>query len=146
MKTKILAFALLVGLSTLAFAKDQIYTSKFNNRAVGGYDAVSYFQDTGPVKGNKAFSTEYLGAQWRFKNQENLDAFKAEPEKYAPAYGGYCAWAVSQGKTAKGDPRHWSIHEGKLYLNYNSSIHKKWGADKEGFITSANEQWPAVIK
>jgi len=146
MKIKILAFALLVSLSTLALAKDLIYTSKFNNRAVGGYDAVSYFQDAGPVKGKKGFTTDHMGAQWRFANQANLDAFKAEPEKYAPAYGGYCAWAVSQGNTAKGDPKQWTVHEGKLYLNYNAKILKQWRADKDGFIALADEQWPTVLE
>jgi len=86
------------------------------------------------------------GAQWRFANQANLDAFKAEPEKYAPAYGGYCAWAVSQGNTAKGDPKQWTVHEGKLYLNYNAKILKQWRADKDGFIALADEQWPTVLE
>lgn len=146
MKIKIALFTILFSLGTSAFAKDPIYTSVFNNRAVGGYDTVSYFSESGPVKGKKAFRTQYKGAEWRFANQENLDAFKENPEKYAPAYGGYCAYAVSFGDTVKGDPRQWTIHDDKLYLNYNAEINDQWRADKENFIELADEKWPAVIE
>jgi len=146
MLIRTLIFTILFGFCSLAMAADPIYTTVFNNRAVGGYDAVSYFSESGPVKGSKKYQTQYKGADWRFSSQENLDAFLLEPEKYAPAYGGYCAYAVSQGTTFRGDPRHWNIHEGKLYLNFNNSVNKKWKADKENFITLADEKWPKVLE
>ena len=130
-----------------AFAdKDPVYTGNFTNVAVEGYDPVAYFTEGKPVKGDKDFTTEYQGAEWRFSSQANLDAFLADPEKYAPQYGGYCAWAVSQGYTAKGDAKHWKIVDGKLYLNYNSSIQKKWEKDIPGFIQSADASWPTVLE
>ena len=86
-------------------AKDPIYTSLFSKNAAGGYDVTAYFSENKPVKGKKKFNTSYMGANWLFASQENLDLFLADPEKYAPQYGGYCAWAAAGGYTAKGDPK-----------------------------------------
>ena len=122
-----------------------VHTGTFSNLAVGGYDAVSYFSGV-PAKGQRAFSTEYMGAVWQFSNEANLAKFKADPEAYAPQYGGYCAWAVSQGYTAKGDPRFWAVHDGKLYLNFNKQVQTDWDKDRRGFITKANANWPDVLK
>ena len=72
--------------------------------------------------------------------------FEANPEAFAPQYGGYCAWAVAGGKLAKGSPKHWHIEDGKLYLNYNGKIKDRWTADKANFITQANEEWPDILK
>ena len=87
-----------------------------------------------------------MDAEWRFASQENLDTFLQEPGKYAPQYGGYCAWAASEGYTAKGSPKHWNIHDGKLYLNYNADIKSKWEADVPGHIEKANENWPKILE
>ena len=106
----------------------------------------THFSDIGAmVKGDKAFSTEYMGATFRFASAAHRDTFLANPEAYAPQYGGYCAWAVSQGYTAKGDARNWKIVDGKLYLNYNTSIQKKWEADIPGFVSAANTNWPGLV-
>lgn len=129
-----------------ALAKDApVYTGTFSNVAVGGYDAVAYFVDGKPVKGDKAFSLDHAGASWRFASAQNRDRFAAAPERYAPQYGGYCAWAVSQGYTASGDPQYWKIVDGKLYLNYDASVQKKWNQDIPGFIVKANQNWPTVL-
>ncbi len=128
-----------------AFAqKPEVYTGVFNNLAVGGYDAVSFF-DGNAVEGSDAFTTEYNGANWRFANAENLARFQADPEDYAPQYGGYCAWAVAQGYLAKGDPRFATVVAGKLYLNFNADVNAKWKADIPGFISTANDNWPGVL-
>jgi YHS domain-containing protein len=133
--------------SPAAFAeKPPIYKGLFDEAAVGGYDAVAYFKSGKPVEGSKSFEHTYKGATWRFANADNLAAFKAEPDKYAPQYGGYCAWAASQGYTAKGDPKAWKIVNGKLYLNYNLDIQKKWEADIPGFIAKGDTNWPSVLK
>ncbi len=126
-------------------AKPAIYTNFGSDIALAGYDAVAYFQKGAPVEGSKSFETDYMGARWRFASAENLAAFKANPTKFAPQYGGYCAWAVSQGNTAKGDPKYWKIVDGKLYLNYNADIQKKWEKDVPGFIAKANTNWPKVL-
>ena len=131
--------------SATAFAKDPVYTGALSALAVDGRDPVAYFTDGKPLKGDKKFSTEYNGAEWRFSSAENLEAFKAAPEKYAPQYGGYCAWAVSQNYTARGNPENWKIVDGKLYLNYNDEIQKRWEADIPGFIAAADQNWPGVL-
>nr|WP_321359370.1 YHS domain-containing (seleno)protein [uncultured Hyphomonas sp.] len=124
-----------------AQAEPAVYTSRFSNTALQGYDPVSYFTDGQPVKGAKEFSAEYKGAKFLFASAANRDAFLADPAAYAPQYGGYCAWAMADGKYAKGNAKYWKIVDGKLYLNYNSGIQKKWNADIPGFIEKADTQW-----
>lgn len=131
-----------VAMAPAAFAEAPIYTGRFNNVAVQGYDAVAYFTDGAPVKGSASFSTEYMGATFQFASQANLDTFLGDPAAYAPQYGGYCAWAMSRGDFAKGDARRWRIVDGKLYLNYSKSVQEKWLADIPGFIEKANTAWP----
>jgi YHS domain-containing protein len=134
-------------LSGPAFARSpEIYTGILSATAVGGYDPVAYFREGKPVQGKKEFSYTWKGVTWRFANAKNLDDFKAKPETYAPQYGGYCAWAVSQGYTAKGDPSAWSIVDGKLYLNYNADVHKTWQKDASGNIVKADANWPKVLE
>ena len=125
--------------------KAAIYTGRFSNVAVEGHDPVAYFTDGEPVKGSKNFKTTYEGAQFRFANADNLAAFKADPAAYAPQYGGYCAWAMADGKFAKGDADYWSIVDGKLYLNYSKKVQRDWDVDRAGFITAADAQWPNVL-
>lgn len=124
--------------------KPAVYSTK--DGAIKGYDPVAYFKESKPVKGSEDLNYSWNGTNWYFSSQENLDAFKQEPEKYAPQYGGYCAYAVSQGYTAKIEPDAWKIVEGKLYLNYNQSIKKKWEADQAAYIKSANVNWPKVVE
>jgi len=128
-----------------AYAEDPIYTGRFSNTAVGGYDAVAYHTEGEAVRGQRAFSTDWRGAEFRFASQANLDLFLSDPEAYAPAYGGYCAWAVSEGYTAKGDPQVWNIVDGVLYLNYNNQIQERWTADIPGHIESANANYPGLV-
>jgi len=123
-----------------------VYTGLLSNTALGGYDSVSYFESGQPAKGSAGHATEYKGATWRFANPENLARFKNDPQRYAPSYGGYCAWAVSQGYLAKGDPQHWAIRNERLYLKVNKSVHDQWLADPEGFILKANANWPGVLE
>jgi YHS domain-containing protein len=113
--------------------------------AVAGYDAVAYFREQKAVEGKDAFMTRWKDATWRFSSKENLDAFVANPERYAPQYGGYCAYAVSQNELAPGNPRVWKIVNGKLYLNLNASAHSKWEREQAALIKSANAYWPDVL-
>ena len=132
--------------SSQALATDPIYTSTFSNKAVGGYDTVSYFTKDAPVKGSKEFKTEWKGAEWLFSSQENLEKFKATPEQYAPQYGGYCAWAVAHDNFVKGDPEVWNITDGKLYLNYNKKIAESWKPRREELIPVADKKYQSEIK
>jgi YHS domain-containing protein len=126
-------------------AQDPIYTGTFSSLAVSGYDPVAYFKAGKPVKGKAAHTHRWQGADWRFANADNLAAFRADPEAYAPQYGGYCAWAVSQGYTASTDPAAWRIVDGKLYLNYSQSVQATWEQDVPGHIASADQNWPGVL-
>lgn len=138
-----LAFFMLVG---PAQAADPIYTGTFSNKAVGGYDTVAYHTVGEPVKGSKKFKTKYKGADWLFSSQENLDLFKADPEKYAPQYGGYCAWAAAHDNLYKGDPKKWHIEEGKLYLNYSNKIQEQWLERRVELIAEADELFPDLLE
>jgi YHS domain-containing protein len=136
-----------LAVAPMAFAeKAPIYHGVFDDLAVGGYDPVAYFASGKPVEGKKTFEYKYKNATWRFASAENLATFKAGPDKYAPQYGGYCAWAAAQGKTAPGDPKLWKLVNGKLYLNYNTDVQKKWEADIPGLVAKADANWPAILK
>ena len=147
MQGSLRAFAAIAALflSATVSADPAVYTGLFSDRAVSGYDTVAYFTEGRPVKGERRFSTEYEGATWLFSSAENLARFEADPEAYAPQYGGYCAWAVSQGYTASGDPDNWAIEDGKLYLNYNDDVQATWNEDRAGFIELADGNWPSVL-
>ncbi len=114
--------------------------------AINGYDTVAYFTVGKPVKGLDSFVTDWMGAKWKFASQANLDLFKASPEKYAPQYGGYCAYGVSQGYLVKVDPDQFTVRDGKLFLNYDGEVQKKWLADPEGFIKTANGRFNELLK
>ena len=86
-----------------------------------------------------------MGATWYFSTQTHKDLFEGDPEKYAPQYGGYCAYAVSQGITADIDPQAWKIVDGKLYLNLDKGIQEIWEKDMAGYITKANTNWPKLL-
>lgn len=128
-----------------AHAKDPVYTGTFSSLAVSGYDPVAYFAQGAPVEGSSDHELEWNGATWRFSSAENMEKFKSDPEAWAPQYGGYCAWAVSQGYTASSDPDAWRIVDGKLYLNYSKGVQAKWEKDIPGFITKADANWPKVL-
>jgi len=99
-------------------------------------DPVAYFVVGKPVKGTSSFTQQWKGVTWQFTNAENLATFTAEPAKYAPRYGGYCAYAVSQGSTASTVPEAWSIIDGRLYLNYSLGIKARFDTDTAGYIAA----------
>lgn len=113
--------------------------------AIDGTDTVAYFTEGKPVPGSDAFTSDYMGATWRFASAENKALFDGDPQAYAPRYGGYCAFAVSRGYTASTVPQAWSIHEGKLYLNFSLAIRARWALNKRGNIEAADANWPGVL-
>ena len=139
--------ALVAGFLTAepAAAKEPVYQS-FLGTAIDGTDSVAYFTEGRPVEGSPDFTHEWNGATWRFSSAANRDKFKAEPERYAPQYGGYCAWAVSQGYTASTEPDAWKIVDNKLYLNYNKGVQAQWEGDIPGNIAAADGNWPSVLE
>lgn len=128
-----------------ALAVEPINTTWIGKLAIEGYDPVAYFTESKPVKGSKDYEWRWMEANWRFSSAENLEIFKLQPEKYAPQYGGYCAWAVSNGGTAGIDPDQFTVYDDKLYLNYNAKIQEKWLADRDSRIDLADEVWPTLV-
>lgn len=142
-----LAFAMLAGASFMQPAvagKVWFEGGVFGSAAVRGYDVVAYFTQGKPVEGKSDYSHSWNNATWRFASAEHRDLFAANPEKYAPQYGGWCAWAVSQGYTASVDPAAWRIVDGKLYLNYSKSVQSQWAQDIPGHIEKGNTNWPGI--
>lgn len=113
--------------------------------AISGYDVVAYFEDAAPRKGDRALRHDWKGATWWFATGAHRDAFASDPERYAPQYGGYCAYAVAHGGTAKVDPQAWKVRDGKLYLNLSKRIQARWEQDIPGFIERANRNWPELL-
>lgn len=113
--------------------------------AAGGYDVTAYFTQGRAVRGSAKHEVMLRGATWRFASADSLAKFKADPAAYAPQFGGYCAWAVSQGYIASGDPEQWKIVDGKLYLNFNARAKELWEADQEDAIRRGHANWPAVL-
>lgn len=114
--------------------------------AIQGYDPVAYFTDGRPVKGQDGLVHEWMGAKWKFASQAHLDQFKAAPEKYAPQYGGYCAYGVAQDNLVSVEPDKFKIIDGKLYLNYDAKVQAKWLEDPAGFIRQANAKFQSLLK
>lgn len=151
---QILTFLVLVIAGTSAFAappintleREGLFGYEHNGIAIRGYDTVAYFTQSKPVEGSDSYTTEWSGATWKFASQENLDLFIAEPEKYAPQYGGYCAYGVAQGNLVKIEPEQWTILDNKLYLNYNEKLNKAWKKDIPGYIKTADELFNQLLK
>jgi len=144
-----LIFSLLAVLAVLSCSR----SSPFNpvnitsaGIAIKGYDPVAYFTEQIPVKGSAAFEYLWSGAKWRFATAEHRDLFKADPEKYAPKYGGYYAYAVSQDKIVDIDPEAWTVLGGRLYLNVSLDVRRLWEKNKEEYIRKADENWPRMLR
>lgn len=140
----VLPFAATVGSLARAQSTPTIYAE--GGIAIDGTDPVAYFTDSAPVAGDPSITHDWNGATWRFANAENRDTFAAGPQAYAPQYGGYCAWAVSEGYTASTVPEAWKIVDGKLYLNFSRRIQRRWERDIPGRIAAADANWPRVLE
>jgi YHS domain-containing protein len=114
--------------------------------ALKGYDPVAYFTENKAVKGSSQFTAKYQGATYEFESAANREAFNANPAKYAPQYGGYCAYGVASGHKADITPQPFSIVDGKLYLNYNRTVRFLWKRDIPGYISKADKNWPEISK
>ncbi|WP_338869746.1 YHS domain-containing (seleno)protein [Spirosoma sp. SC4-14] len=130
-------------ISTASFAqKPAIFST--DGKAIRGYDPVAYFTDGKPVMGDSSLTYMYQDVNWVFASREHLDMFKADPAKYLPQYGGYCAFGMSRGYKASTEPDAWTITDGKLYLNYNQKVRTEWAKDQTGYIQKADQNWPEV--
>jgi YHS domain-containing protein len=143
-----LALVAVLGLAYLnslqLFASDPV--SQTGNGAIDGYDPVAYFREGRAQPGDSSHTHAWNGATWRFASEENRAAFAAEPERYAPAFGGYCAFAVANGYTAKSDPEAFTIAGDRLYLNFDRATQEKWLAERDAMIENGRRNWPGVIE
>lgn len=134
----------LVFQSSLSLGDEKHFQTTLLGWGAEGYDVVAYFTEGKPIEGKSEFRFDWKGAKWRFASAANRDKFAGSPEKYAPQYGGYCAYAVSQGYTASIDPEAWSVVDNKLYLNYSKGVRSTWEKDIPGYIKSADKNWPSI--
>ncbi|AQW60396.1 YHS domain-containing (seleno)protein [Vibrio owensii] len=141
---KLTLMTTLLGTSFSLMAADVGMSVDANDLAIKGYDPVAYFTDNGPTQGKAEYSATYNNAIYHFVNAANRDQFKADPQAYAPQYGGYCAFGVAMGKKFETDPEAWKIEGGKLYLNLDKSVQKRWLEDTQGFIQDANTNWTTI--
>ena len=136
---------LMVASSVSAFAGNLPELNLSNSGlALRGYDPVAYFTEGEPREGNAELAVSYKGGTYHFASQEHQDLFVANPDKYLPAYGGYCAYGTAVGVKVDGDPSLWTIVDGRLYLNINRGVDRTWRRDKANFISQADANWPGL--
>lgn len=117
-----------------------------NNLAIDGYDPIAYFTEMKPLKGSPEFHSDFEGSTFQFVSAAHRDAFAADPSKYAPQYGGFCAFGMAKGYKATIDPAAFTVVRNKLYLNYSETVHVRWLSDIPGYIQKADVNWPEVQK
>lgn len=144
MKTRLIHFAAGLLLFTTTVFAQQSPVFAPNNQAIRGFDPVAYFTDSKPVKGKSDLTYKWQDVTWSFASQTNLDAFKANPEKYTPQYGGYCAYGLSEGHKSPTDPDAFTIVDDKLYLNYNPKVKTLWSKNRDTRIKTADANWPKL--
>ena len=132
-------------LSTPLVAADLVNVSGASHVAVNGFDPVAFFTDSRPVSGSPSITATHRGATYFFATEEHKKLFEQDPDKYAPQYGGFCAYGVGHGALAPVDINTWQVRDGKLYLNVNSGILAKFNADFPGNIAKAEANWPDLV-
>lgn len=141
MKLLVAAFAIFATLSANS-QKAEIFS--IEGKAIRGYDVVSFFKDNKAVKGSDSLSFNWKNTVWLFSTKENLEQFKSNPEKYAPQYGGYCAYGTAAGHKAPTETDTWTILNDKLYFNYNKKVKELWTKNQQQLIEKANTNWETI--
>lgn len=129
-----------------AQANSALVSSSEEGIAIGGYDPVSFHDDTGPLKGRIQHALMWKGAVWLFASSANQVRFEANPRHYEPRFGGYCALALAYGQLAVGDPQSWVIRDGNLYLFKNDAAERSWNDRPDAHLTTAERAWPQVLR
>jgi YHS domain-containing protein len=141
---RILIVVMAAAIFATAAAAGEFYEK--DGTAIRGYDPVAYFTDGKAVKGSPDYQAAFKGSTFHFRSQANRDAFVADPAKYAPQYGGFCAFGTAGGYKAATHPSAFTIVGNKLYLNYNQDVQKKWSSDIPAYVTTADKKWPEVSR
>ena len=137
----LLGIAVAFGACSTAGTSPLAVNTNASGHALRGFDAVAYFAVDSAVRGDAKYEYVWNGAKWLFSSEENMKKFQADPEAYAPQFGGYCSYAVSEGYTANGDPEAWKVVDGKLYLNYNKDVKQKWEQNQTERIERGRANW-----
>ncbi len=132
-------------LSVSAVAGDLVNVSGASGAALSGFDPVAFFTEAKPVNGSPFITAEYEGATYFFASEEHQKSFTSAPDKYAPQFGGFCAFGVALDKLFPVDISTWQVRDGKLYLNLNADILKKFNADFAGNVATAGQNWPGLV-
>lgn len=144
LKTGLAAIAVAATLATTAFAGEFDVNVTSTDLALRGVDPVSYFTAGEPLQGEVNITSEHNGAIYRFTSEETKATFEADPEKYAPQYGGFCAFGLANGFKFDGDPDVWRIVDDRLYLNLSPAVSEIWQKDIPGYIETAENLWTDV--
>jgi YHS domain-containing protein len=142
MKLILTAILVIFGLLNADAQKSEVFIVK--GKAIMGYDPVAFFTEARPVMGADSLTMQWNGASWYFASRKDLEAFRSAPEKYAPQYGGYCAYGMAQGHKAPTEVETWTVMDDKLYFNYNPKVKEVWSKDRAGMIKKADENWPVL--
>lgn len=140
LKRLLAALAAVALLSAPALAEEEMWADLWGY-ALRGYDPVAYFTDGEAVEGSPEHVATWRGAMWSFASAEHMAMFEADPEAYAPQFGGHCAWAMSKGRESSVDPHAWDIVDGKLYLNYSPGMQATWRENMQANIAEATLRW-----
>jgi len=141
---KSVAVAASLIISSLSFAADINVNTTVNDVDIHGYDAVSYFTQSKAVKGSQQYTATYKSAIYQFSSENNRNKFRMDPEMFAPQFGGFCAMGVALNKKLDSDPTAWKVVDGKLYLNLNHAVQKKWLSDVPTHLETANRVWSGI--
>lgn len=142
--TKSAALALSLLTASYGFAADIDMNANQNDVAISGYDTVAYFSKGKAVEGSYKYTATYKNAIYQFSSAKNRDLFRSNPEQYAPQFGGFCAMGVALEKKLDVDPKAFKIVDGKLYLNLNPAVQKKWLTDVPAYIDTAENNWSDI--
>jgi YHS domain-containing protein len=137
-----LASAVLCLIAFQAIAADEVFVA--DALAIRGYDPVAYFTTHEPVMGDPKYRHEWNGVAWQFASRDNLERFKADPARFAPQFGGFCAFGMSRGYKVGTDPAAFTIHDGKLYLNYSLPVRATWLKDTDAYVEKARGNWTTL--
>lgn len=140
------AIAAVAVFATSVFAGELVNVAGASGIAVDGFDPVAFFTDKKPTNGDPSISTTYKGAKYFFASKEHKAKFEADPDKYVPQFGGYCAYGVAVNALFPVDLNTWQVRNGKLYLNLNPEILKLFNKDFEGYVVKAEKNWPELVK
>ena len=143
MRSIVFSLALSLSISVAAIAQTSEVYQK-DGIAINGYDAVAFFTEKMPVKGDRQFKYSYKNVDWLFSSSDNKELFKTSPEKYAPQYGGYCAFGTADGHKAPTQVNTWTIADDKLYFNYNMKVKDMWIKNMQPNIEKADKNWPTI--